>query len=120
MISFEKFTKVYNKDLDCSLIKVLMILFIDWRLAANITRLIALLQSDGRFKIEKVSNGTSRFLMSVPGVLPEAFINRALKHNVVLPHPHPDTGLFQMQVNPTLLRISPEKLARIFIDSIKA
>ncbi len=83
-------------------------------------RLIALLQSDSRFKIEKVPNGTSRFLLSISGVTADAFIERALKRSVMLASPHPATGLFQMQVNPTILRIAPEKLARIFIDSIKA
>lgn len=82
--------------------------------------LIALLQSDNRFKIEKVPNGTSRFFLLIPGVTADAFIERALKHGVMMPHPHAVTGVFQMQVNPTILRITPEKLARIFIDSIKA
>lgn len=83
-------------------------------------RLIALLQSDARFKIEKVPNGTSRFLLSVSGVSADVFIANALKRGVTLPHPHPDTGLFSMQVNPTILRITSEKLARVFIDSMKA
>ena len=83
-------------------------------------RLIAWLQSDARFKIEKVPNGTSRFLLSISGASADVFIANALKYGVMLPHPNPDTGLFQMQVNPTILRTTAEKLARIFIDSIKA
>lgn len=82
--------------------------------------LIALLQSDNRFKIEKVPNGTSRFLLLIPGVTADGFIERALEHGVMMPHPHAVTGVFQMQVNPTILRITPEKLARIFVDSMKA
>ncbi|MGH8050174.1 MAG: threonine aldolase family protein [Arenimonas sp.] len=83
-------------------------------------QLIALLQPDSRFKIEKVPNGTSRFLLSISGVTPDAFIERALKHGLMLPHPHPDTGLFHMQVNPTILRTTPDKLARIFFDAMLA
>ena len=83
-------------------------------------QMIALLQSDTRFKIERVPNGTSRFLLSIVGAKPDAFIERSLKHGVMLPHPRPDDGVFQMQVNPTILRTTPEKLARIFIDAMKA
>ncbi len=83
-------------------------------------QLIALLQSDNRFKIEKVPNGTSRFLLSIFGVTADAYIERTLKYGVVLGSPHPATGLFQMQVNPTILRITPEKLARVFINSMRA
>jgi len=83
-------------------------------------RLITQLQSDARFKIEKIPDGTSRFLLSVSGVIADALIANALRKAVKPPHTNPATGLFQMQVNPSILRTTPEKLAHIFIDSMKA
>lgn len=86
-----------------------------WRAA---DQLIALLQADGRFEVRKVPNGTSRFFLEAPGVAPEVLVERALKAGVLLPHAKPGTGVFQMQVNPTILRTPPATLARIFIESV--
>ena len=36
-------------------------------------QLIALLQSDGRYKVRKVENGTSRFFLSTAGIAPECW-----------------------------------------------
>ncbi len=83
-------------------------------------QLIALLQPDARFKIEKIPGGTSRFLLSIETGAAEMFVKRALKKGLLLPTPMPGTGIFQMQVNPTLLRSSPEKLAAIFINALAA
>ena len=83
-------------------------------------RLIELLSADRRFKIEKVPNGTSRFLLTVSANAPEVFADNIAKQNVMLPHPPPGVSTFQMQVNPTILRMAPEKLARIFIDSVQS
>ncbi|MGH8078607.1 MAG: beta-eliminating lyase-related protein, partial [Lysobacter sp.] len=81
-------------------------------------QLIALLQADNRFKAEKVPNGTSRFFLTVSGIAPDMLAERALKRGVILPHAHPDTGAFSMQVNPTIMRTTPTALARILIDSM--
>ncbi len=83
-------------------------------------RLIELLQSDTKFKIEKIPNGTSRFLLTLSGISPDEFAEKLSKQDVMLPHPPPGISTFQMQVNPTILRMAPEKLARIFIDSINS
>ena len=85
-----------------------------WRAAGQ---LIALLQSDGRYEVRRVPNGTSRFFLAGPGVAPELIARQAARHGVILPHGQRDTGMFQMQVNPTILRMPPETLARILIDS---
>lgn len=82
-------------------------------------QLIALLQSDGRFKVQKVPNGTSRFLLTAAGVAPEVLAERASKRGVILPHARPDTGVFPLQVNPTLVRMPAATLARILADSIE-
>lgn len=86
-----------------------------WRAA---DRLIALLQADGRFTLEKLPNGTSRFFLTVAGVAPEVLARQARKRGVILPYGASDTGALPMQVNPTILRMPPEMLADIFIDSI--
>lgn len=83
-------------------------------------RLIALLTPDSRFKIDKVVNGTSRFLLTVPGVAPDVLVERAGKRGIMLPHAKPGTNTFQMQVNPTILRSTPEKLAEILVASLVA
>ena len=81
-------------------------------------RLIELLKADTRFKIEKIPNGTSRFLLTVSGIAPDVFAEKLSKQDVMLPHPPPGVSTFQMQVNPTVLRMAPEKLAKVFIDAM--
>lgn len=85
-----------------------------WRAA---DQLIALLQSDGRYQVHRVPNGTSRFFLAAPGVAPDLIAGKAARRGVILPQRRQDTGMFQMQVNPTILRMPPETLARILIDS---
>lgn len=87
-----------------------------WRAA---DALIEQLQSDGRFSIRKVPNGTSRFYLSTSGVAPETFVERVRRHGVALPRVHSDASEFPMQVNATILRMSPEALARIFIHAME-
>ncbi len=83
-------------------------------------RLIELLKPEPRFNVQKISNGTSRFLLSVSGVAADVFVERASKHDVILPQPPPGISTFQMQVNPTILRSTPEKVAKVFIASLNA
>jgi len=82
-------------------------------------QLIVLLQQDARFKIDKVANGTSKFFLSISGITPELVTERMHKRGFLLPHTNPDNGIFQMQVNPSILRSSPTKMARAFFDSLK-
>lgn len=82
-------------------------------------QLIALLKSDGRFKIGKVQSGTSKFFLSAPAIAPELLAERALKSGIVLAQAAPN-GMFAMQVNATILRMSHEALARVFIDALKS
>lgn len=86
-----------------------------WRAA---DRLIALLESDGQFSVRKVVNGTSRFFLTVNGVAPDVLVGRLSEKNILVSGT--GTGTFPMQVNPTITRMAPEALARIFIDSAKA
>ncbi|MET1161920.1 MAG: beta-eliminating lyase-related protein, partial [Pseudoxanthomonas sp.] len=82
-------------------------------------RLIALLESEGPFKVRKLPNGTSKFFIAAPGLVPEALAQRASARGVVLARGPAGAEELGMQVNATLLRMPPETVARILIDSIK-
>jgi threonine aldolase len=80
--------------------------------------LIALFESDRRFKVRKLAGGTSRFCLTVQGTAPAALIERLSQKSVVLSHPQPDTGMIPVQVNPTLLRTTPAALFRTIVSSL--
>lgn len=84
-----------------------------WRAA---DRLIALLQSTGRFTVRKIPDGTSKFFLGLPGIAPEILAERALRKGVVLPAGPPGATEIGLQVNATLLRRSPEALAQTFAE----
>ncbi len=83
-------------------------------------RLIELLQADGRFKVRRVVNGTSRFYLAAPPVAAELLVSRLAAQGVVLPQWVAGDSEIPMQVNPTLLRASPEVLAGKFIQALEA
>jgi threonine aldolase len=87
-----------------------------WKVADE---LIELLDSDARFKVRRTPNRTSRFLLSVSGTAPEPFVARLMARGVMLSHPHPDTGLYPVQVNPTLLRTTSVALFRTIVSSLQ-
>lgn len=80
-------------------------------------RLIALLDGSGRFRTRKLANGTSRFFLSVTEGDAAALVERTDALGVSLQHPNPDTGEIAMQVNPTLLRMPPEAVARMLVEA---
>ena len=80
--------------------------------------LIALLSPDQRVKVHRIPQGTSRFLLEVPGVAPELLAQRLLSRGVTFPHPQPNSGFFPMQVNPTILRSTPTALAQAILNSL--
>jgi threonine aldolase len=83
-----------------------------WR---SVEAMMAQLEATGRFRFTRVDKGTCRFFMKVADTdarrLPEA----ARRHQVYLANPHPDTGVFTMQVNTSVLRSTPEALARALL-----
>lgn len=85
-----------------------------------VDRVIVLLKADRRYKVRKVPMGTSRFFLSVTGVDAAALRERARQHGVLLPRPYPDTGEFAMQVNPSVLRSTPEAIAQGLLAAVKA
>ncbi len=86
-----------------------------WRAADE---LVGHLEASGRFRARRLPDGSSRFFLSVAGVAPELVAERARGRGLVLAWPHPDTGEFPVQVNPTLLRLPPAELARRLLDSL--
>jgi threonine aldolase len=86
-----------------------------WKVA---DQLIALLQSDGRFQVEKLNRGTSRFFLTVLGPTPGVLAERLSQKGVVLSHPQGDTRVIPVQVNPTLLRGTPATLFKAIVSSM--
>ncbi|HZX78727.1 threonine aldolase family protein [Lysobacter sp.] len=83
-------------------------------------RVLALLRTDRRFKVRKVPMGTSRFFLSVTDADAAAVRERARQQGVLLPRPNPETGEFAMQVNPSVLRTTPETIAQGLLAAAKA
>jgi len=75
-----------------------------WRAADE---LIGLLQSDSRFEVEKMANGTSIFFLHMRGTAPESLTERLSARGIVFPHARPGTQTFALQVNATILRTTP-------------
>jgi threonine aldolase len=86
-----------------------------WRSADE---LIALFESDGRFKVQKLAGGTSRFFLTLQGTAPAGLTERLSQKSVVLAQPQPDTGMIPVQVNPTLLRTTPAALFRTIVSAL--
>ena len=80
--------------------------------------LIALFETDTRFKVHRLPQGTSRFYLTVSGTAPEVLTERLSQKSVVLSRPHPDTGMIPVQINPTLLRTTPAALFRTIVSSL--
>ena len=82
--------------------------------------LLGHLQASGRFSARKLPDGTSRFFLTVHGTDAAAFAARARASGIVLAPPRTDTGELPMQVNATVLRSTPEALARTLIGLAQA
>src|SRR5262249_55200589 len=83
-----------------------------WRSAQELLRL---LHAARRFQVRQLTGGTSRFFLSVSDVTPERLSERLSQKGIVLSHAQPGTGMIPVQVNPTLLRATPEALFRAFV-----
>lgn len=84
-----------------------------WRTA---DALVERLQASGRFTARKLADGTCKFFLSVSGIAPEVLSERAGQRGIVLPPPNPKTGELALQVNATLLRTTPDALAKRFLS----
>ncbi len=88
-----------------------------WRVA---DALLGQLDASGLYRARRLPDGTSRCFLSVRDNDPVRVAQRLRAHDVVLPSPHPDSGEFALQVNPTLLRADPAALARSFVAAARA
>ncbi|MFL6601474.1 MAG: threonine aldolase family protein [Steroidobacteraceae bacterium] len=80
--------------------------------------LIALFESDRRFKVQKLARGTSRFFLTIQGTVSAALTERLSQKSVVISHAQPDSGIIPVQINPTLLRTTPAALFRTIVSSL--
>jgi threonine aldolase len=77
-----------------------------------------LLETDRRFQVRALANGTSRFFLTVSDTTPSSFVQRLSQKGIVLGQPQSDTGMIPLQVNPTLLRMAPDVLFREFVAAL--
>jgi len=75
---------------------------------ATSEKVITALQSDARFEVTRVPNGTNIFSLRVKGVDAQAFQRRAQNAGFILSAPHNDT--FTVLVNETWGRATPEEI----------
>jgi threonine aldolase len=75
---------------------------------AGSEKVIAGLQSDGRFEITRVRNGTNIFFLRAKGVNAEAYQRRAQEAGIALAAPRGDR--FTVQVNETWNRATPQEI----------
>jgi threonine aldolase len=80
-------------------------------------RVFERLQSDARFRITRLPNGTSRVFLDVAGVDADAFAARLDAAGLVIAPPWPGTTRFWLQVNPTWLRRTPEAIAAALLEA---
>jgi len=85
----------------------------------NAERFFKLLGKNKTFRIEKLSNGTNIFKLHVKGVDLQTFRQKLRQNNIHIPPPAGNEGGFFMKTNVTLNRISPEKLAEVFVDALQ-
>ena len=69
------------------------------------------------FEISRIENGTNVFLMKVNTNNISGFIEKLAAKGIELPRPA--ENIFYPKINNTLLRVDPEKLAGLFIDSLR-
>jgi threonine aldolase len=82
-------------------------------------RFFKLIGANDTFRIEKLSNGTNIFKLHVKGVNLQKFRQKLQQKNIHIPPPAEEEGGFFMKTNVTLNRISPEELAKAFVDALQ-
>lgn len=85
---------------------------------ANAEQVFALLQTDGRIRVRKLPDGTCRVFLTVPSRDLNAYASRVSAHGVTLPHAREGSTEIPIQVNPTLLRMTPGALARVLLEAL--
>jgi threonine aldolase len=83
------------------------------RVRAAVDQLFALLRADGRIGVRKLPDGTCRVFLSVPSTDLNAISDRVSARGVILPNVQEGKTEYPIRVNPTLLRMTPDTLARL-------
>jgi len=88
-----------------------------WQAAEQV---FAALRADGRLQVQRLAEGTSSVALTLPGnVDAQAWADKAGAHGVRVGAPPPD-GNAMLQVNATLLRRTPQAVAKVLLDALSA
>ena len=80
--------------------------------------LFGLLEQNSAFKVEKIPNETNVFKLHVQTTNRDKFRENLESRNIIISSPDKDFEGFKMKINPTLLRSSPEDIAKVFIGAL--
>ena len=87
----------------------------EYSLARNVVdQLLDHLKADSRFRFELIPGGSNGFWLQLDGVDPEAFVENLADRNIHLMAPRPHWDGLLLMVNPTIGRMTAEKLASAF------
>ncbi len=81
-------------------------------------KLFSLLKKQSNIEIEKIENGSNVFKMKLPINRTEKFKTALAQRNVFLPSADAHDGAIYFKINPSILRQSPENLARAFSSAL--
>ena len=76
------------------------------------------LEKHDRFRVERIPGGTNIVKLHLSGVDPERYRIALADHGVLLPPPSPHFAGFQLTINESLNRRTPEELGTIFSDAL--
>ena len=80
--------------------------------------LFKLLEENKAFKIEKIPNSTNVFKLHVQTAERNQFREKLKSSGIIVPSPANDFEGFRMKINPTILRSTPEEIAKRFIGAL--
>lgn len=95
-------------------------LFVDefiekYRKAKAVTEgLVERLKNDSRFRLEKIPAGSNLFWLRLEGIDPDKYVQNMGKRNIILVEPRPGWDGLLLIINPTIARMSADKLAGEF------
>jgi threonine aldolase len=78
------------------------------------------LKTDTRFHFENIPAGSNSFWLHLKGIDPEIFVRNLGERNIHLIEPRPQWDGLLLMINPTIGRMSAEKLAEEFQAAAKS
>jgi threonine aldolase len=82
--------------------------------------LVERLKDDSRFRFEKIPAGSNSFWLRLEGIDPGKYVQNMGKRNIILVEPRPGWDGLLLMINPTIARMSAEKLAEEFQAAAKS